>query len=459
MASEKTNPTRWTHPSVIAIAPTTDPVVEVIDRAKAVALGAMEEGWAGPPFDPLSLADMLGVRAVAREDILDARTIPIGSDKLQIEFNPNRPKARLRFSIAHELAHTLFPDCREQVRHRLSRAEMRDDDWQLEMLCNLAAAEFLMPTGSVLELQERLPTIDDLLESRERYAVSMEAIMLRLHRLSRHPCGVFAASRREAEPNQGRYQIDYLLSAREWPVNLRAGHLLPADTAVAECTAIGYTAKSDETWDDSTGQIHVECVGVSPYPNHTFPRVLGIITSRKKKAGPRTKIEYLRGNALEPRGSGPRVIAQVVNDKTPRWGAGFARALAAKWPFVQKDFVDWSDEHKQDFRLGHTHLSVVDKSLSVFHMIAQKGYGTNKPGIRYSALENCLHQLAEHASQTKSSVHAPRIGCGEAGGRWEIVSELIDIALCSAGVPVVIYDLPQRSGRRSIATSQQSLFG
>lgn len=459
MASGKPNRTQWTHPSVLAIAPTTDPVVEVIDRAKAVALGAMEEGWAGPPFDPLSLADKLGVRAVAREDIQDARTIPIGSDKLQIEFNPNRPKARLRFSIAHELAHTLFPDCREQVRHRLSRDEMRDDDWQLEMLCNLAAAEFLMPTGSVLELQERQPTIDDLLESRERYAVSMEAILLRLHRLSRHPCGVFAASRREPEPNHGRYRIDYLLSPREWPVNLPAGRLLPADTAVAECTAIGYTAKSDETWDDGIGQVHVECVGVSPYPNHTFPRVVGIITSRKKKAGTRAEVEYLRGNALEPRGSGPRVIAHVVNDKTPRWGAGFAKALAAKWPFVQQDFVKWSEHHREDFRLGQTHLTAVDKSLAVFHMIAQKGYGTNKPGIRYAALESCLRQLADHAMQTESSVHAPRIGCGEAGGRWEIVSDLIDSALCSAGVPVVIYDLPQKSGRRTTVASQQNLFG
>lgn len=459
MASEQSNPPQWTHPSVIAIAPTTDPIAAVIDRAKAVTLSAMEDGWTGPPFDPLSLADKIGVRVVARDDIRDARTIPVGSDKLQIEFNPNRPKARLRFSIAHELAHTLFPDCREQVRYRLSRQEMREDDWQLEMLCNLAAAEFLMPTGSILDLQEEQPSIDGLLRLRESYAVSMEAILLRLHRLSRYPCGVFAASRREAEPNQGRYQIDYMLSVSEWPASLSPGHLLSADSAVAECTAIGYTAKSDETWERGIGQVHVECVGISPYPSHTFPRVVGIILSKKARAGTRTEIEYLRGNALEPRGSRSRVIAHIVNDKTPRWGAGFAKAIAAKWPFVQQDFIKWSEEYSQDFRLGQSHLTVIDDSLTVFHMIAQKGYGTSKPGIRYAALESCLRQLAAHAVQTKSSVHAPRIGCGEAGGRWEIVSDLIESTLCSAGVPVVIYDLPNKSGRSKGRTSQQSLFG
>jgi hypothetical protein len=450
---------RWTHPSVLAIAPDSDPVIAVIDRAKAAALDAMESGWTGPPFDPFSLADHFGIRTVARDEIQDARIVPIESNKLQIEFNPNRPKARLRFSMAHELAHTLFPDCREQVRNRLSRSEMRDDDWQLEMLCNLGAAELLMPTGSVLAVQQRSPTIDDLLALRQTYAVSMEAILLRLHTLGRHPYGVFAASRREADPNIGRYHIDYVLSPRSWSVSAPVGQLLPENTVVAQCTAIGFTAKGDETWVNDLGEVHVECVGISPYPNRTFPRVVGIVTSSKKKLDARSEIEYLRGDALEPRGSGTRIIAHIVNDKTPRWGAGFAKAVATKWPLVQEDFIKWASEHKQDFRLGGTHCTVIDKCLSVFHMIAQKGYGTAKPGIRYSALEVCLNELAQQAIQVKAGVHSPRIGCGEAGGRWEIVSDLIDMTLCSEGVPVVIYDLPGKAERRAATSKQHSLFG
>ena len=43
-------------------------------------------------------------------------------------------------------------------------------------------------------------------------------------------------------------------------------------------------------------------------------------------------VSFLRGNALEPRGTGTRIIAQIVNDKTPNWGAGFAREVRNKYP-------------------------------------------------------------------------------------------------------------------------------
>ena len=41
-----------------------------------------------------------------------------------------------------------------------------------------------------------------------------------------------------------------------------------------------------------------------------------------------------------------------------------------------------------------------------------------------------------------ATVHMPRIGCGEAGGDWNIVSEMIDEALCRESIPVTVYDLP-----------------
>lgn len=459
MASKPARKTQWTHPSILALS-ADDPIAAIIERARQAAFSAIEAGWTGPPFDPVSLADLLGVRIVARDDIQDARTVPIPGDKLQVEFNPNRPKARIRFSIAHELAHTLFPDCRDQIRNRVARTEMRGDEWQLEMLCNLGAAEFLMPAGSMMELQEQLPTIDALLELRERYGVSMEAVSLRLHKLTHHRCCVFAASRKETGPESGRYQLDYILPTKDWSVPFRASQVLPEDTAVSQCTAIGFTAKEDEKWDEHTGILHVECVGVSPYPDHTFPRVLGLITTAKQRIERWGTLEYLHGDALQPRGAGNRIIAHVVNDKTPRWGAGFAKALATKWPAVQNDFIQWSEGHRGEFRLGNSHLSVIDKTLSVFHMIAQHGYGPSpKPRIRYGALEKCIRQLAEQAVSSKAVVHAPRFGCGEAGGRWEIVSELIEDVICREGINVVIYLLPGDKAPMTVNNPQGLLFG
>jgi hypothetical protein len=36
----------------------------------------------------------------------------------------------------------------------------------------------------------------------------------------------------------------------------------------------------------------------------------------------------------------------------------------------------------------------------------------------------------------------PKIGCGQAGGSWDVVSELVKDAICSKGVAVSVYDIP-----------------
>jgi hypothetical protein len=50
--------------------------------------------------------------------------------------------------------------------------------------------------------------------------------------------------------------------------------------------------------------------------------------------------------------------------------------------------------------------------------------------------------LFEIAQKRNATVHMPRIGSGEAGGSWDIVSELVEDALCNRGIQVTVYDLP-----------------
>ncbi|MFP4896730.1 ImmA/IrrE family metallo-endopeptidase [Paraburkholderia sp. EG304] len=121
-------------------------------KARELVLRAMDEGWAGPPFDPLALAKWRHMRAEARGDIPDARTVPTAEGELVLQYNPTRPRGRLRFSIAHEIAHSLFPDCAEEIRHRDGGPAPGKDNWQLEVLCNIGAAELLMPLGSFSQL-------------------------------------------------------------------------------------------------------------------------------------------------------------------------------------------------------------------------------------------------------------------------------------------------------------------
>ncbi len=138
----------WTNPSVQQLAAKADPIDAIQNAARQLVLNAIEQGWTGPPFDPFDLAQILNVRAVPSQDVLDASLTPEGRG-YRIDYNPNQSRRRIRFSIAHELAHTLFPDCRDQVRNRVARAEMGDDEWQLEMLCNIAAGEILMPAENL----------------------------------------------------------------------------------------------------------------------------------------------------------------------------------------------------------------------------------------------------------------------------------------------------------------------
>lgn len=451
------NPGRsfWTHSSVLAFAANNDPVQRMISSASSLTLDAMQAGWSGPPYDPFQLAQHLKVRAVPSENITDAQITQAPDGRFQIEFNPNRPRGRVRYSVAHELAHTLFPDCGDVVRYRLARQEQTGDEWQLEMLCNIGAAEFLMPVGSFGDLKEQATDIDQLLSLRARFDVSMEALLLRVIRLTEAPCAMFAASRREHGAAKGRYQLDYAVSSRSWAGKLLSGTLLPRTKSLPECTAIGFTAKGDEDWPEPAGHVHVECVGVAPYPSRTYPRVVGMVRPLTAPKTTPAGIEVVKGDATQLRGEGRRILAHVVNDKAALWGAGFGLAVRKKWPHVQTAFRDWAASGRDNLRLGNVFKSAVDQHITAFQMICQHGYGPSpKPRIRYSALRSCLEQLAQFAAEESATVHMPRVGAGQAGGAWGLIGQLIDETLCARGLRVTVYDLPEaadQSGPRQVS--------
>lgn len=447
----------WTHPSIRPFADVRDPVAVMVERTNALVLDAIEQGWVGPPFDTFELANILGFRVIPCDAIPDARLVTLPNNRYQIEYNPNQSQARIRFSIAHEIAHTFFPDCRERVRNRATRHQMGGHDWQLEMLCNIGAAELLMPMGSFPEIGEAEFSIDHLLRLRERFQVSTEAVLLRSLKLSRVPCAVFAASSQAS--GSERLSIDYLRSANDWDVPLRAGFGLPVDSVVNQCRAIGYTAKGDETWDAHVGKMHVESVAVPSYPGAVNPRVVGLLSPSKARSSLLPTIQYLIGDATDPRGEGEKIVAHVVNDATPRWGGGFARVVGSRWRAAQDDFIAWAQQDTSHLRLGQHRLFRVNDELSIFHMVAQHGYGESvKPRIRYRLLEACLNALSAIAQQQSATVHMPRIGCGQAGGNWAVVSELIDDTLCRPGVQVTVYDLPSERNRWERPDPNRSLF-
>lgn len=421
---------QWTNPSARSLAPHGDPVATVTAKARAVVYGAVEDGWEGPPYDPFELADQLRVQVVAVDDLDDARLVH-AHGRPRIEFNPNRPVERVRFSVAHELAHTLFPDADAAVRYRAHGRRARKDDWQLELLCNLAAAEFLMPLGGFPHLEEESLDINHLLSLRKQFGVSPEALLRRVVEMTPEPAGVFAAAR-----DQAGYRIDYAAGSRAWEPRVRRGERISA-SALSECTAVGYTARSDARWGE---ELHVECIGVPPYPGQRYPRVVGI--ARPKAAVPlAATIGYLHGDATEPRGEPPWIVAHVVNDKARTWGGrGFARALREAHPEAHDQYREWA---ASGVSLGDSHLADLGGGRHALSMVAQRGYGhASRPRLRYQALEQGLSELGRLAGEMEASVHTPLIGTGQAGGRWSAVKELLDSRVARKRVQVTVYVLP-----------------
>jgi len=438
----------WSNPSVRRLAGVEDPVAVITTRARALVAEALDAGWSGPPFDPLFLADLLKLEVVPRGDLPDARIVPVGRSALRIEFNPNRPRARTRYSIAHEVAHTLFPDCSQQARHRSWHEYTTADAWQIEVLCNLAASEFLAPIGSLPELKGADLTIDKLLKLRPRFELSMEALLNRVVRLADDPVAMFAASQVEGLSPDSGFRIDYVVRSVAMPPLVGAGQTLRSSTVLEKCGAIGHTAKGAEEWKGV--RLWLEVVGLPPYPGTGAPRFAGIAIP-KEHVTDRTLagITYLKGDARRPVGEGSRIVAQVVNDKALTWGGrGFAAAARRQWPAAQAQFRAWATQGER--HLGAIHVALAEGQTYLASLVAQKGYGPSRaPRLRYGALHSCLSELTGRARELRATVHMPRIGSGQAGGSWAVVEDLVRTTLVAAGVPVTVYDLPSSTSGSS----------
>lgn len=434
------NGIKWTNTSAQALAKGANPVDVIQDAARKLVLRAKENGWSGPPFNPVFIAEMLNVRIVANSNISDARLFETERGPV-IEFNPKQPRERVRFSISHEIAHLLFPDWSEQVRNRGGN-ERATDNWQLEMLCNLAASEFVLPIGALSDLSP-IPAIEELMEKRREYDVSVEAFLIRLAKISVQPIGVFVASPRHSESDQRRYAVDYYVGSPTAPLTSISGLDIPSDSSVIGCTAIGYTDCAVETW-MTAAPMQIECVGIPGFPGTLYPRVAGLI--RFDHTEPNHKvIRYIHGNILDPKTGGVRIICQMVNDRAIKWGGGVARKVALKFPEAEALFSQEILTIPQAERLGEVIFTPADQGLQVASIIAQDGFGASLlPRIRYSALERGFERVADRARELGASVHMPRIGTGVAGGDWDTIQEMIDDVMVRAGLTVTIYSPPPK---------------
>ncbi|WP_026703677.1 macro domain-containing protein [Flavobacterium soli] len=152
-------------------------------------------------------------------------------------------------------------------------------------------------------------------------------------------------------------------------------------------------------------------------------------------------IEYKKGDATNPLGEENKIFVHICND-IGAWGKGFVMAISKRWKLPEAKYREWF-KAKENFNLGEVQFVQVEQDLWIANLIGQHKINKDENGnapIRYDAIENGLSKVAHFAKEINASVHMPRIGCGLAGGKWEMIEPLIEKTISEKDVDTTVYD-------------------
>jgi len=173
------------------------------------------------------------VRAVTctANNLLDGFIEPIGSkysDGFRVHLNASSPQPRRKFTLAHEICHTFFYEAVPEVKFL-----QHDVDPLEERLCNVGAAELLIPETHVRRFAQQFPVGLKALESIAlEYGVSMECALIRLVTLKlwNAQLSVWKRSATEDDACISRYGLH---RNRDW--SWKESRVLRDAWAVSEC--------------------------------------------------------------------------------------------------------------------------------------------------------------------------------------------------------------------------------
>ena len=120
------------------------------------------------------------------------------------------------------------------------------------------------------------------------------------------------------------------------------------------------------------------------------------------------------------------IICHQVNAQSVM-GAGLATKIKSKWPDAYNIYMVAYESGI--INLGGTQMAKVGDDLFVFNLVAQDKYGTKGCFTNYKALRVALKEVAKFRKEDLLEplpVYIPyKMGCGLAGGDWNIVSKII----------------------------------
>lgn len=116
-------------------------------------------------------------------------------------------------------------------------------------------------------------------------------------------------------------------------------------------------------------------------------------------------------------------------------GSGIAKEIKQRCPEAYQE--DYNTVLGDKSKLGTYTIATcgydgldLDNSFLVVNMYTQYRYGTDKVHVEYEAIRKGFRTLAkeitEFPKEDRLTVAYPKIGCGLAGGDWNIVSKIID---------------------------------
>lgn len=123
-------------------------------------------------------------------------------------------------------------------------------------------------------------------------------------------------------------------------------------------------------------------------------------------------------------------IAHGVNCQN-KMGSGVAKVLFDKWPIVKESYHEHIEKQKS---LNFTDISLLGTvqvcshgdGVWIWNCFTQRYYGYDgKKYISYDAIYECFKAMVKSGIK---EIAIPKIGCGLAGGNWEIVKALINDA-------------------------------
>jgi O-acetyl-ADP-ribose deacetylase (regulator of RNase III) len=108
-------------------------------------------------------------------------------------------------------------------------------------------------------------------------------------------------------------------------------------------------------------------------------------------------------------------------------GAGIAQQLVNRWPKVLE--VDKQTAKGVREKLGSNSCARINDRLLIVNCYTQFMYGKNQRQVDYEAVYNCLYDVAflfKTYDISTVDMRAPMIGCGLAGGDWDIIRPMFE---------------------------------